>query len=615
MPLSQKYNNFLLFICFVVIASFEVNAFEVSDKEVTQIAKDPYWQRLLHYQDGESIVGSKGFFLSKEGKINPELEIKKTIESFFDPNLSLKDDHAICRFPARLRWLQKKLKFSSAVLPKVKCKDFDEFKNKVVADNIDIIFAAENPNSIVSMMGHIFLKLSGKKKGGTIEHSLGYFAKFSKTMPVGSALMSIYPGIEGLYVLEPYRKRMGNYNDKQMRSIWEYRINLSKSQITDLLYHVWELKEIDVRYQFAGHNCGSALVYLLGIADIDIVANYDVGLSDAPVDIIKNLDNFGYIEKVDLVPSDTYLMRMIEGNFSKNQKNKIINFVKTGDLDLMNVGNKDKSQIIYAAEVFLDAKLLNDDIAQDRYDYLRRSLDKMSLNLPKNNLKYRIKNPLNKKNSSRINISYGDQGDYGSVINFGYYPVYNDLISDNSHYFNEIELGLANIEGRYYVDDEKLHVESFDFIKMKNLVPNTKLSGGISTAFKMNLERETLASNSGKMFFDSQLQFGLMKQFVMQNLKLYSLVGGGYSSFNSENVFYAKPEIGAIYIWPKSIGKLNLNYSKFLANHDYKYRDILAVTQSFYIDKDINIAARYQLNNTEFEGDVKEVSLDLYYYF
>ena len=40
------------------------------------------WLALGHYQKGESSIDSPNFFLSKNGKTNPEEELKATIELF-----------------------------------------------------------------------------------------------------------------------------------------------------------------------------------------------------------------------------------------------------------------------------------------------------------------------------------------------------------------------------------------------------------------------------------------------------------------------------------------------------------------------------------------------------
>lgn len=624
--LFNRKKSVVSFIFLLFILLFPVNLLaknidwksEILKKsQEKNLAKDPYWKLLLHYQGDKSIVRSGKFFLAKNGKNNPKLELEKTIKAFFNKNTSLKDNHAICKFPARLRWLKKHLNFSQNILPRVKCAGFEEFKYKLSANSIDVVFASEDSSSIISMMGHIFLKISGKRDGGRVKHSLGYFAKFSKKAPLLSAMASVYPGIQGLYALEPYEKRRDRYNNVKKRNIWEYKLNFSKSQIENLVFHLWELKGIDVKYGFVNHNCGSALLYLLHLTDPNLKNVKDLNPLDAPIDIINDLNEVGYIEGVQLAPAANYKVRMIEGSFSGEEKRVIKNFTKDGDLEFLRnqESKQSKANLSYGAKIFLHAKLIDGGIGQEKYDNLQEKIDEFTVKLPNNNIIYDLKNPLEKQDSSRIYVGYNNQNRENSVVNFGFYPTYNDLISDNSNYFNEMELNLANFEGKYYVDEKKLRLDNFDLIKMKNIVPYEALAGGFSGSFKVNIERHNLSSDSGKMFANAEFKLGIASGFYNKSLLLYSLVGAGYSTFKTDDIFYANPEIGAILRWPKNIGKLNLKYVKFIADKKYKYRDFYEIDQSFFVSKKSNFVINYKSSNTEFEGEVREVGANYYYYF
>ena len=581
------------------------------------LAQDNYWKLLLHYQGDSSIVRSERFFLAKDGAKNPESELNATIKAFFDEDLSLKNNHAICRFPARMKWLRGRLNFSYNILPKVRCEEFVDFKYKLSANFVDVVFASEDVNSVVSMMGHIFLKISGDRPDGHVAHSLGYFAKFSKRAPLLSAIGSIYPGVEGLYVLEPYEKRRDRYNNVKKRNIWEYRLRLSPSQIEGLVFHLWELKEIDVKYGFVNHNCGSALLYLLYLAEPELQKVQKLNPLDAPIDIINDLNKAGYIEGAELVAAANYKVRMIEGNFNSDEKIAIKDFTKSGDLIFLKNGESLQAQanLAYGTQTYLRAKLIDEKINQEKYDILQEKIAYFTKKLPQNNVIYDLRNPLEKKGSSRIYFGYDNQNREGGIINFGFKPVYNDLISDNSNYFNEMELSLANIEGKYYVDEGVLRLDNLDLIKMKNIVPYEFLSGGISGSFKINLERQNFSSDSGKMFANTEFKIGIAKGLYQGKALLYSLAGAGYSAFKADDVFYANPEIGAILRWPKNIGKLNLKYVKFFAEEKYKYRDFYEIDQSFFVSKNSNFVLNYKLSNTEFEGEVRELGANYYYYF
>lgn len=615
MHLLQKYTSFLLSFCFIAIASLEAGAVEVGDQRVAQVANNSYWQLLLHYQDGQSIARSDEFFMAKNGYVDPASELKADIAAFYNQDVSLGDDHAICRFPARLKWLQKK-GLVSQKLPKVKCRKFEEYLGKVAADELDIVFASENPNSLISMMGHVFLKFSGKKDGVVVEHSLGYFAKFYDVFPVKPIVFSLFPGIEGIYAVEPYRKRLESYTDKERRGVWEYKLQLSKKQIERLLLHVWELKNIDVRYRFVGHNCGSALIYLLAVADQNIVDKYQFRAIDAPIDIVKKLNKIGIITNVEMAPSDIHKLKMIEGNFTANGARLVKDLAQNAYFDekLQDLKAQEKSNMIYAAQAFLDSKFIDGDIEEGQYRVTKIKLQGLSEKLPKHNLRYEVKDPLKKQQSARVILGFADQDRQGDIVQFGFYPVYNDLLSDNSQFFNEIELSLMNLEGRYFTEDDKILLENIDLIKMKNIVPSGNLSGGLSGSFKVNFERLNIVNDSGRMFFNSDIKVGYGKNLFFKRFFAYGLAGIGYSRFGSQNVAYSNPEVGIVAQLGK-VGKLNISYEKFFVDRDYKYRDIFEATQSFFVSKNINIAIKYRFIKTDLEGYVKESEVGYYHYF
>lgn len=51
-----------------------------------------------------------------------------------------------------------------------------------------------------------------------------------------------------------------------MRDIWEYRLNLNKEEVRNLMRHLWELQEIYSYYYFFNENCSYNLLFLLDVA-------------------------------------------------------------------------------------------------------------------------------------------------------------------------------------------------------------------------------------------------------------------------------------------------------------------------------------------------------------
>ena len=85
------------------------------------------WIKLVHYRKNlfgsgyDSDIRSLEFFLSKKGKTDPEQELLATLAAFNKPILEQKkNEHALCRYPARLNWLKEELNWQP---PEIECSD------------------------------------------------------------------------------------------------------------------------------------------------------------------------------------------------------------------------------------------------------------------------------------------------------------------------------------------------------------------------------------------------------------------------------------------------------------------------------------------------------------
>ena len=104
----------------------------VSQAVEQELYQDPYWHLLLHYRPGRlrgirSLVDDPLFFSAPDGKTSPQSELEATLRASFEPYDQAEErDHAICRFPARFRWLDQMLSFDRDQLPSDTCAAFEQ---------------------------------------------------------------------------------------------------------------------------------------------------------------------------------------------------------------------------------------------------------------------------------------------------------------------------------------------------------------------------------------------------------------------------------------------------------------------------------------------------------
>ena len=152
---------------------------QVPTKLIKHYSQAEHWHSLLHYNNGKTRIKDPNFFLSPLANniINPEKELIKTIEGFFNKK-DLLDSHPICKYPARFKWIKKVFSFEDKLFPDPSCHEFTKYYESISPKAIKIAFASESVKNPTSMMGHPFLKIEGSKNGKDVDHALTYFGDY-----------------------------------------------------------------------------------------------------------------------------------------------------------------------------------------------------------------------------------------------------------------------------------------------------------------------------------------------------------------------------------------------------------------------------------------------------
>ena len=147
--------NILLLSLALLFFPFELKAQEPSSpylQELLQQAitgklhQDRYWHLLLHYRKDffggyTSEVDDPGFFLSPDGKTDPEAELQATLTYFFSDTLVGRSKQpAQCAFIARYHWLKEKLHFQDSKLFPHPCERFVSWLEELNPASITFIF-------------------------------------------------------------------------------------------------------------------------------------------------------------------------------------------------------------------------------------------------------------------------------------------------------------------------------------------------------------------------------------------------------------------------------------------------------------------------------------------
>ncbi|WP_321863613.1 DUF4105 domain-containing protein [Pseudomonas paraveronii] len=282
----------------------------LDDQRLQQLANDPFWLSLGHYEAGKisgwrSYVSDKKFFLAADGAHHPDAELKATVDALYAP-ASQGEKHAQCVYPARTRWLKDQLHLND--LPAVDCNEFKQWFKDVAPHSAVLIFPAAYLNSPSSMFGHTLLRIDQADVQSNNTALLSYAINFgayiegsdNSILYAWKGLMGGYPG---LFALVPYQEKLSEYRSLENRDLWEYRLNLTQVETERMVEHVWELKQIQFDYFFFDENCSYRLLELLQVARPGLRLTEQFPLTAIPTDTVKAVKDAGLVEKIDYRPS------------------------------------------------------------------------------------------------------------------------------------------------------------------------------------------------------------------------------------------------------------------------------------------------------------------------
>jgi hypothetical protein len=247
--------------------------------KATALHEHRYWHLLLHYRSAfaggvESEADEPAFFLSPDGKTNPEAELRATLSQFFstDP-VGRSSQPARCAFIARYHWLKSALGIDESRLPPQPCERFESWLAELNPASITVIFPSAFMNNPSSMFGHLLLRVDQKgqtERTSILAYTINYAADVTTDNGILFAVLGLTGGFKGYFSTHPYYIKAKEYGDFENRDIWEYRLNLTEDQMHRLLMHGWELGNAAFDYFYFKENCAYQILSLLDVADPEL---------------------------------------------------------------------------------------------------------------------------------------------------------------------------------------------------------------------------------------------------------------------------------------------------------------------------------------------------------
>jgi uncharacterized protein DUF4105 len=257
----------------------------VRQARAKELARDPYWLRLLHYRRTlfggvASDIVSPEFFLAPGGATDPVAELTATLTAMFEPPGPNPDDHPQCRFVARYKWLRRSLEWGTLTAPAVPCPRYSAYTSNGQIESLSLVYATGYLSNPASFFGHILLKFNTSRTvvaSELLDQSLNSFATVPPAEnPVAYVLKGLFGGYDSTFSHEQFFAFNHLYVENDLRDLWEYELALTRDEVDQLVSHSWEILGKRHVYYFMKENCAYRMAKLL-----ELVINEPL-LPDAP---------------------------------------------------------------------------------------------------------------------------------------------------------------------------------------------------------------------------------------------------------------------------------------------------------------------------------------------
>jgi hypothetical protein len=522
---------------------------ELIDKGLqAKLAGEREWHLLLHYRENlfggyTSEQDDPGFFMSPNGKTNPQAELDATLKQFFSEELVGRSRQpAQCAFIARYHWLRERLQFDDSRLQKMVCERFDRWFNDFEAQSISLIFPSAFLNNPASMFGHTFLRVD--QKGQTeqtriLAQTINYAAYVPPDAGIAYPIRGIFGGYSGYFSTYPYYLKVQEYRDIENRDIWEYRLNFSEDQVRRLLMHSWEFGNAAFDYFFFKENCSYHLLALLDYADPTLHLTDEFLLWTVPADTVRLIASKpGLVSDIAYRPSRSNVIRRKRESLPASERKLAHRITQDlGELTTPTFVQLDLTKqafLLDLASDYLRYRIETTDSPPPEWKDRNRAIltARSQLRIPSEEFKVVpfAKQPELGHKTSRASVGAGWRNN-DTFEEVTARAGYHDLLDPEVGYTPDAQIEIASVSLRHYNRANQTRIERATLANVVSLSPID--SAFRSPSWKINIGMNTIKFNGCQLCSNGVINGG---------------IGGAIESrFLKREVFFAFAEAEANY--------------------------------------------------------------------
>lgn len=485
--------TFLLIVTFIAnqaVASIDIPPTRVIGKQSSFISdkhKMKQWRKLLHFEQGSSLITSNSFFIHPEGKTDALLELEATVSAFRKPQEAFpEDEHPQCLFPARLLWIERN-SVKATEFPEVACPRLEQWRENNPVESVSLLFVSGYLSNPASFFGHALLKLNRPKLDNAtdtplLDMSVNYGASVADDDgPIKYVTYGIFGGYSAEYTMDDYFVYDAAYAELESRVLWEYKLSLKGYDVELIELHLWELRSQSFRYYFLNRNCATQLANLLEIViGVPLVNRYQPW--DMPLDIFKNINELNYQGKPvvrEVRRRESKFSRIYSKYMALNEEEryvaKLISQSVAGfDSDeYQNLTELSRSRVISLLYDFYEIKILEKGGSEQSYKEIKRKLLLENLTLPAVDIHWQFKPsdpPHLAQNPKLIGFRTGYNGTSGHFSQIDFRLGYYDYLALEAARYRDSNATFLHTELRSYKHHVRLNRLDFFNISTLNIL-------------------------------------------------------------------------------------------------------------------------------------------------
>lgn len=423
-----------------------------------------------------------------------------------------------CVAPARYLWLQSQL--NAPELPVLACPEFAEFLDRAPADQIALVFASENFSQPSSALGHLFIRLSGRRAGETVEvqHSVSFFAEAGGWNLPALAVRSLITGMRGHFALGPFAEQQVQYLEREGRSLWIHNLTLEPERRLLVLAYLLELRDRKMTYYFHRNNCATVIDQVLTVA---AGSGRALSLWVSPKDVIKRAVSLGVVSETSILAPPRWIGSALAATLGDTAASTVYLAMRRGDQINSDQMSPDVAGLRLAlAEVSLPFMALDDSRRRLAEQEVRMGQSRQHGVLAPSAEKEPARTPAD----SQIAVGWRDTPE-GQMATLSVRPASHGLEDDNRAYWSESELLLFDAEFVQPLQaDGGPALNRLSLFSARSRVPRREVFGGRSIDFGLVLERRP--QHGAGLELRLQGGAGLTKRWT-EDVDVYLGVHGG----------------------------------------------------------------------------------------